>query len=271
MPEVKKSAIAAFADELRSWRQRLGWSQVELAEKIAYSPSLVSGVETMAKTPTLDFAERCDEATGTPGTFVRLHDLVTREAYPSYFAPVLGFEREATSVHSWEPGVVPGLLQTAGYARSVIRSSHPRDSDEAIDRMLAARLERQEIVARDQPPMLWFIVAEGALRQFIGGRTVMDEQLGKLAAMAAHPGLVIQVLPFAATEHAGTDGPISVYDFDGAPSVGYTECYGGGRVVEAHDEVGALMTAISMLRASALSPQDSAELVRKIRSEIGGN
>jgi transcriptional regulator with XRE-family HTH domain len=101
---VKASAIEAFASELRSWRQQLGLSQVEFADKIAYSPSLVSGVETLAKTPTLDFAQRCDEATGAPGTFARLQKLISREAYPAWFAPVVGFEREALRIHGWELG-----------------------------------------------------------------------------------------------------------------------------------------------------------------------
>jgi transcriptional regulator with XRE-family HTH domain len=82
---VKTSALAAFAAQLKAWRKNRSWSQGDLAVKLAYSDSLVSGIETMAKTPTLDFAKRCDEIFGTPGTFVSLHELVSREAWPSYF------------------------------------------------------------------------------------------------------------------------------------------------------------------------------------------
>lgn len=269
MPEVKKSAIAAFASELRSWRQHLGWSQVELAEKIAYSPSLVSGVETQAKTPTLDFAQRCDQATGTPGTFVRLYELVAREAYPAYFAPVITFEREAVRVHEWEMRVVPGLLQTEDYARAVIRAGKPRESAEAVERSVTARLQRQDLLTAEQPPMLWYVLAEGALRQVVGGAAVMGEQLDKLIDLAGRPGIVIQVLPFTAVDHPGTDGPIAIFEFAGSPPVGYTECQGGGRIVEAADEVADLMTALNLVRATALSPGESAGLMRKIRSEIG--
>jgi hypothetical protein len=75
-------------------------------------------------------------------------------------------------------------------------------------------------------------------------------------------------LPFTAGDHPGTDGPISVYDFDSEPSVAYTECNGGGRIVESADEVGDLAMILNMIRAAALPPRESVSLIRKIRSEI---
>ena len=126
MSAVKTSALATFAAQLKAWRKCRGWSQGELAARLAYSDSLVSGIETMAKTPTLDFAKRCDEVFGTPRTFVSLHELVSREAWPSYFAPVIDFEIQAVRIHEWEMRVVPGLLQTEDYARSVISAGKPR-------------------------------------------------------------------------------------------------------------------------------------------------
>jgi transcriptional regulator with XRE-family HTH domain len=98
---VKASALAKFAEQLRAWRKSRGWSQVVLADKLLCSDSLVSGVETGDKTPTLEFAIKCDEAFGTPGTFVALHELISREAWPSYFAPVIDFETRAIRIHTW--------------------------------------------------------------------------------------------------------------------------------------------------------------------------
>jgi transcriptional regulator with XRE-family HTH domain len=268
MPDVEKTALSVFAAELRSWRQRLGWSQTECADKIAFSASLVGAVETCKRTPTLDFARRVDEALATPGTFVRLHELIAREAYPSWFAPVISFEHEATRIHAWEPSAVPGLLQTEDYARAIIRARRPGDGDDLIDRTVAARLERQQILTGEHAPMLWCVIAEGVPRHLIGGSNVMAEQLDKLIALANKPGILIQVLPFTASDHAGVEGPIAVYDFADSHSVCYTECYGGGRVVEARDEVADLVMVLSVIRASALSPADSLALMSKIRSEI---
>jgi transcriptional regulator with XRE-family HTH domain len=266
---VKASALAKFADQLKSWRQRSGWSQVELAGKLLCSDSLVSGVETMNKTPTLDFARRLDEVFSIPGTFVALHELISREAWPSYFAPVIDFETRAVRIHEWELRVIPGLLQTEGYARSVISAGKPRLGPDALDRSVGGRIERQQILTRDDPPMLWGVLHEGALRHVVGGRAIAAEQLDKLIDVARLPDVLIQVLPFTASDHPGTDGPISVFDFADAPSVAYTECNGGGMIVEAPAQVAELMTSINLIRAVALPPRESMSLLMQIRSEIG--
>ena len=114
MSEMKTTSLAAFASQLKAWRQQMGWTQVEAADKLGYSASLVSGIETMDKTPTAEFAGRCDMAFGMPGTFATMRDLVAREVWPSYFAPVIDLETSAIRIHEWEMRVVPGLLQTRG-------------------------------------------------------------------------------------------------------------------------------------------------------------
>lgn len=269
IPDVKTTSLAAFASQLRSWRLQASWTQVEMGSKLGYSASLVSGIETMDKAPTADFAARCDEVLSTPGTFATLQELVAREAYPAFFAPVIPFEREAVRIHGWELGAVPGLLQTEDYARCLISSGRPMDSGDEIDRIVAARLERQEILASHSPPLLWYVLDESVLRHVVGGPAVMRHQLDRLLDAAEAPGIVVQTLPFFADNHAGADGPISVYDFASSPSVCYTECYSGGRIVEGREEVADLMTVINLIRASALSARDSRDLICGIRSELG--
>jgi transcriptional regulator with XRE-family HTH domain len=266
--DTRTSPLAAFARQLRSWRQQHGWTQVELGTKLGYSASLISGIETMDKTPTADFAARCDELFQAPGTFVTLQELVAREAYPAFFAPVIPFERDAIRIHGWELGAVPGLLQTEDYARALIRSGRPMDDTAEIDRLVAARIGRQEIVHAHNRPLLWYVLDESVVRHIVGGPAIMGAQLDKLLEISGAPGLVLQVLPFTADNHAGADGPISLYEFTGGPSVCYTECYGGGRIVEGPAEVAVLMTVISLVRASALSERESRELIRQIRSKI---
>src|SRR5262249_51705395 len=145
---VKASAMSKFASQLRGWRSRRGWSQVELASKLGYSNALVSQVEQQQKPPSAEFAAMCDEVFGTPATFADLQELVAREAWPSYFAPVIDSETSATQIHEWELRVVPGLLQTEDYARSVIRAGQPRISSDDLERKVSSRLERQAIFAR---------------------------------------------------------------------------------------------------------------------------
>jgi transcriptional regulator with XRE-family HTH domain len=169
--EMKTISLAAFASQLRAWRQQLSWTQVEAADKLGYSASLVSGIETMDKTPTADFAARCDMIFGTPGTFATMRDLVACEVWPSYFAPVIDLETSAIRIHEWEMRVVPGLLQTEEYARAVISAGKPRDGSAAIDRAVCARLDRQAILTRENPPMLWHVLHEGPARQAGGAGT----------------------------------------------------------------------------------------------------
>lgn len=268
VPGVKTTSLAAFASQLRMWRQQMSWTQVEMGGKLGYSASLISGVETMDKAPTTDFASRCDEAFAAPGTFVTLQELVAREAYPAFFAPIIPFEREAVRIHGWELGAVPSLLQTAEYARVLIKSGRPKDTGTEIDKLVAARMERQAIVSTPAAPLLWYVLDESVPRHVVGGPAVMREQLDRLLDATDTPGIVIQILPFTADNRAGSDGPISIYEFADAASVCYTECYGGGRIVEGREEVADLMTVINLIRASALSTRDSRHLIHRIRSEL---
>ena len=142
------SALNTFAAELKAWRERMGLTQQAFADKLGYSLALVAAVEQCKRSPTPEFAARCDEVTGAPGTFTRWQVQVSRESYPAFFAPVLAFERDAVRIHGWELGAVPGLLQTEDYARALIRSGRPADGDSAIDRLVTARIDRQVILAR---------------------------------------------------------------------------------------------------------------------------
>jgi hypothetical protein len=164
--------------------------------------------------------------------------------------------------------VIPGLLQTEDYARAVISADKPQDSAEMIARAVSARLERQELLTRDHPPMLWYVLDEAILRRMVGGAKVMAAQLERLIDLAGMPGIVTQILPFAARTHPGSNGPIMIFEFSDAPTTCYTECYGGGRIVETPGEVVHLTTIVNVIRACALPPEDSIELIRKIRGEM---
>jgi transcriptional regulator with XRE-family HTH domain len=266
---VKASAMSKFANQLRGWRAKRGWSQVELAVKLTYSNALVSQIEQEHKPPSAEFAAKCDEVFDTPATFADLQELVAREAWPSYFAPVVDSETRATQVHEWEQRVVPGLLQTEDYARSVIKAGLPRITPDELERRVAMRLERQGIFARETGrPMYWAVIHEGVLRHVIGSPEIMQAQLGRLIEGTDSPDILIQVLPYSASDHPGTDGPILVFDFAGAPSSGYTECKGGGMIVEQPEHVAGLVTSMNLIRAAALSPRESREYIARIRDGI---
>ena len=151
---MSETALATYAGELKAWRERMDLTQQAFADKLGYSSALVAAVEQCKRSPTLDFATRCDEVTGAPGTFVRWQAQVARESYPAFFAPVIAFERDAVRIHGWELGAVPGLLQTESYAEAVIRARHPSENASVVDRIVTARMERQDLLNTDKSPAL---------------------------------------------------------------------------------------------------------------------
>ena len=165
--------------------------------------------------------------------------------------------------------MVPGLLQTGDYARSVIKAGQPRISTDELERKVASRLERQVIFTREAGrPMYWVVVHEGVLRHVVGSPDIMRTQLDRLIDSTDLPDIIIQVLPYSASDHPGTDGPILVFDFANAPSSGYTECNGGGMIIEQPDQVSGLVTSMSLIRAAALSPRESKRYIVQARDEI---
>ena len=150
--------------------------------------------------PQADFAARCDVVLGTSGTFARLQKRLRVLPFAASFRPFAAYEEAATSLRSFEHSHVPGLLQTAEYARAVpravlgIRANIHLDE---LDDLVASRLARQAILDRDNPPMLWVVIDEAVLHREVGGPKVMREQLLHLAAMSGRPNIALQVIPYS--------------------------------------------------------------------------
>lgn len=136
-----------------------------------------------------------------------------------------------------------------------------------MSRDVAARLERKQIMAGDRPPTCWFVIHESALRTTFGGRAVMRDQMDQLLEAGRLPHVVIQVFPSGVPNCPGVDGAVTIFDFDGEPSVAYAEGYRAGRTIEAPADVVSLVLMFDYLRALALSPDDSVRLIAAIRGE----
>ena len=257
------SALALFAAELQAARARAGMSRDELAARINYSPSLVGMVENMRRVPRLDFAQRCDEALATTGTFARLHEHLRTAPFPSWFRPFVQHEAEAAALRWYELSLVPGLLQTAGYARAVLCTRVGATEDE-IDQAVAARMERQAILDRDDPPLLWAVVDEAVARRPVGGTDVMRAQVEHLAEMAERTNVVVQVIPRSAGAHEGLAGAFVIADFANAPSIVYLETALTGLVVERPEDVSAVTLRYETLKTEALPRAASLELLREV-------
>jgi transcriptional regulator with XRE-family HTH domain len=259
------SARSVFADLLAAYRKEAGWTQAEAAQRFTMSSSLYRKIESCDRKPQRDMADRGDELFRTPKVFARIYKDIVTEPHPAWFGPRVEYEDMATVITNWEQRGIPGLLQTEAYARADIRACQPYMPLEILEQRVRARLERQDIFARERPPKLWAIVTEGVLRQLVGGREVMTEQLDHLVKMSESPHAVIQVLPFSATDAPGSDGPAALFEFEGQPPVAYLEGWYAGQVVEEPKEVADIAAALSMIKGCALSPGDSRQLVAQIR------
>lgn len=257
-----------FAEELQARREEAGLTQDQLAQKALISASLLRKIETSKRRPQSDFAEWCDKFFGCPGTFRRFHRMTLLETFPEWFAPRILYEELATVITEWELRGIPGLLQTRAYAEAIIRSCRPFDPEAHLIRDIDARIERQQILNRQNPPKLWVLLAEGLLHQAVGGADVMREQLDHLVEITGTPKCVLQILPYSAADVPGSGGPATIFEFIDRKPVAYMEGWDIGWLVEDANQVTRISTALSMIKGCALSPADSRKLLIKIRGEL---
>jgi transcriptional regulator with XRE-family HTH domain len=187
---------------------------------------------------------------------------------PEWFHAYVGLEGDAAESLSFEPQVVPGLLQTEAYVRALTQTL-PGISDEDLQRKVEVRMTRQEVLRRVPPLKLWAIVDEAALRRPFGGAAVMREQLEHLTEAAAQPNIVLQVLPFNAGAHPALTGGFVVLRFpdDDDLDVAYLDAHGGLFLDEPKD-VAWYLELFDHLRAKAADPDQTEELVHKAAKEL---
>ena len=172
-----------FGAEVRRWRTAAGLSQEQLGQRVGYSGAQVGKVETGERAPSQEFAQHCDQALpGAGGLFLRIYHLARRwdGGYPSWFVEWVQAEGRAITLHTWEPLLIPGLLQTEEYARAVLAAAHPASPEDEVERLVSARMDRQAILDQAEPPLLWVILDEGVLTRPVGGPVVMRDQIERL-------------------------------------------------------------------------------------------
>jgi transcriptional regulator with XRE-family HTH domain len=268
-PAPPEPLVELLADELRRYRDAAGLTQEQLARRINFSESLVAMVETGKRIPKADFIAACDQALSTGDGLDRIWKRMVRSTYPAWFRPFADMEEVATAIFKYESQAVPGLVQTEDYARAILRAGRPRDTDEEIERLVAARMARQAILVRERPPLLWAALDEAVLRRPVGGRAAMRAQLAHLVAAARARHIVVQVLPFAAGEHAGMAGARTILGLPDEGDIVYVEAPGSGLIIGTPEEVAETALRFDLLRAVALSPGESIAMITEMIEEYG--
>lgn len=189
---------------------------------------------------------------------------------PSPYGQLIGLEGAATTIRNFQLAVIPGLLQTEEYARSLFEAQLPNHPPEEIERRIKVRMKRQEALVEDPPLEFWTILDEGAIRRQMGGRLVMRAQLSHLLQMAKRPNVTVQVLPFSEGGHPGTLGSLALLDFpdDVHSPVAYVETFAGDVYLEKEEDMKRVTVVYTHLQAAALSVTKSKELIAAVASEL---
>ncbi|MET8157046.1 helix-turn-helix transcriptional regulator [Sphaerisporangium sp. NPDC005289] len=264
-----ESPRALFAFELRKHRSEAGLTQHRLAAQLGYSDSHVAMVETLKRPPTKKFAELCDKVLELDGAMMRLYAATTWERAPEYIRPWLDEEAEATALHSWEPVLIPGLLQTEAYAREMFAAS-PGITGEEVEERLAGRMRRQSIFHQNKPPMISIVMDESVLHRSIGGAEVMREQLQLVLEAAERPTVTIQVVPYEAEAHCGLAGGFIIAERNGSAYAAYAEGQPFGRTIDDRQVIGQLTARYDAIRAEALPFKQSVKLIREVVNQRDG-
>ena len=264
MPPPRKlepfsSLGAFFGAEIRRLRERNGWTIDELAHRLGWALSTVASVETARRNPPDGFPERADTLFALPDMLTRLAELV--RSAPRWFEHYVELESQADKISIWANSLIPGLFQTESYARAIIRAAQPLDDQAAVEAGVADRLRRQSILERPDPPSIWVVLHETAVKQPVGSVDITREQLKHLVKLAELPHVHIQVLPVAVCEHAGSEGPFTIFEFRGQPAVAFAEGRKVGRLIDQNDELKEVSLAYDRLRAAALSPEASIGMI----------
>ena len=197
--DPNSSPLAFFGAELRRFRDKAGMTQGRLAELTSYSLPSVSAFETARRIPPPDFAVAADRALDADGTLERLQGLVEQTSVLPWFRDRVEVERNAAEICEYDATQVPGLLQDEAYMRCVILAARPALAADEVERAVALRLTRQDVLETDEhapidrpgDTRLWAIIDESGLRRVVGGPAVMARQMAHLATVAKQPNVTI--------------------------------------------------------------------------------
>lgn len=277
-PTVRRRRLAAM---LSKFREEASKSADEAAERVGCHRTKINRIENARLG--ISLGELRDLLTfygvEDPGQIEEMLSLARRGREPNWvrrasiarpsYSDYIGYEKTAEYIRTFQNSLITGLLQTPDYARAIMRAAPSTLDAEAVDALVTARMERQEMLKTEQPPRLCVIQGEAALRLRIGGPGTMRTQLDHLADMAEHPSVELQVIPDSAGAHAGLFGAFVLFSF---PNPAYSDVVcvehrTGTLYMETPEETTEYTLIFDSLRSIALSPRGTLDMIAEIQRE----
>lgn len=268
---------------LQDLREKAGLKREEAARVLHVTSATIRRMETAEVALKIPYVRLLLEAYGVSGpdveTFVALVEEANRPGWwqrfrdvlPDWFSVHVSLENSAKVIRAYEPQLVPGLLQTEEYARCVLRSGAVgRTSPKEVERHVALRMERQRLLTRPDPPRLWVLVDETALRRRVGTPKVMREQIDRLLEESERPNVTLQITEFSAGFHPGTHGPFVLFRFDlpELPDMVYVEYLTGAVYLDERTEVASHLELLDRMSAQAATARRTREILHDLREEL---
>ena len=273
-PTVRRRELGAL---LRKLRTENGFTVEQAADRLLFSMSKLSRIETGHGIATpRDIRDLCD-LYGVTDEAEREHMMKLAaegkqqawwQSYDLPYSTYVGLEAEATAISDFQSSVVPGLLQTADYARAGHEGAMPRLSPDEIERRIEAKLTRQAILTQQSspPPCFMTVLDEAVLHRMVGGPVVMRSQLERLIETAQLPNVTIQVIPFTLGAHPGVESNFNILKMPAStPGVVFVEGLVGSIYLERPEELKRYQQIFERLQNIALSPKDTTKLIAKVR------
>ncbi|MFE0249690.1 helix-turn-helix domain-containing protein [Streptomyces sp. NPDC059010] len=263
-PDASTSVPCFYGAELRWKREQAGLTLEQLVEGSFRGISFLSQIERGERGMPLDFARHADERLGTDGFFQRRCEdaaKARRAGHPLYFADVPDLEKQAETLEEWQPNVVPGLLQTAGYMRGLIKYEAPFTPPEVAEQRISARMARAELWEREDRPTYWVILRESVIRRAPHSPAVMAEQLEHIADVIRSTQSILQIVPETTPMHPLQHGMAKIMTFADAPPLVWVDRNYDGQAIDFPALVKGYQRDYDLLRAVALPPETSLALI----------
>ncbi|AGI87683.1 helix-turn-helix transcriptional regulator [Streptomyces albidoflavus] len=252
----KVTSWEVLGKQLAEFRRVAGLTQGQLADLARVGEDTVSSVEQGRRRLQADLAERLDEILETKRALSTAVSTIPRhERYPLFAQDFIEHERNAITLLSYQSHVIPGLLQTPEYARTVFENAYPPLGTQELEEAVQARIDRKEILSREKPPLMSFIIEECVLQRHLGAPEAMKRQIQHLRECAGLPFLSLQVMPTETDAHAGLAGALVLLETPDHDHLAYIEGQHKGFMVDDLGEVSMYQQKYGMLRAQALTPQ----------------